>query len=283
MARGLAVSGCQGGYWNPEGEKVGGRRLADEVPRAATRESRLALAHELTCRLVARFGSDLVAVGLYGSLARGDDGPFSDIEMCAVLNGPAPVRRYEFVYRGFKVEVDLDEREVLPAEVAALTEEWPVRAGQFLDMVALYDPEGFIPRLRRAVPSLEPETAKAALVQVFVDDTYEMMGKVRNAWAADEGRGLGFLPAAAVDLVGQTAKLLGLAHRHYYRGRSTVIPEALSLSPLPAGFRELAGLVTSGDLGEPGRLYAHIEALWTGLLAWVDDLGLKYDRDELPF
>jgi kanamycin nucleotidyltransferase len=108
-------------------------------------------------------------------------------------------------------------------------------------------------------------------------------GGIRNAWATDQGRGLGFLPAAAVDLVGQTAKLLGLAHRHYYRGRSTVIPDALSLTPLPAGFRELAGLVTSGDLGEPERLYAHIEALWTGLLAWLDDLGLTYDRDEIPF
>ena len=234
-------------------------------------------------RLLSRFGPSIVAVGLYGSLARGADGPYSDVEMVGVLDHPGPVRSYEFVYRGFKVEVDLDEREALLREAAVVDDAWPTKAGQFADMVPLYDPHGFLPELRRVALAPSPEAVRSAIVQAFVDEPYETMGKVRNAWAGRVELGLGYLPLAAVDLVGQTAKLLGLAHRHHYRGRPCVVPEALTLEPLPAGYRELADLVTRGDLGDPEQVYACVETLWAGLLGWMADLGLAFARDDLPF
>ena len=55
-------------------------------PQPRSRAERLALAQEIFERVLALQGDRLLAVGLYGSTARGTDGPYSDLEMLCVLN-----------------------------------------------------------------------------------------------------------------------------------------------------------------------------------------------------
>ncbi len=43
--------------------------------------------YEIAAQIRAHYQEHLLALGVYGSLARGSDGPFSDIEMHCVLQG----------------------------------------------------------------------------------------------------------------------------------------------------------------------------------------------------
>ncbi len=249
-------------------------------PRRASTAERMALAEEIARRLTAALGSNLSAVGVYGSLARGEAGPYSDLEMYAVVRNPVEVRRYEFVYRGLKVEVDVDQEQDLLREAATVDERWPLKTGSFVDVQPLHDPGGFFDELRRAALAVPEEATRAALRQAFVDEVCETIGKLRNAQA---GGNSGYLPLAAHDLVWQTATLLGLARRRPYKSRATVIPASLALTPLPRGYRELADLVTSGRLADPGAVARACDELWAGLVEWLGDLGLDFASEELPF
>jgi kanamycin nucleotidyltransferase len=51
-------------------------------------QQRMELAQMITKRLIIRYGKVVKAIGLYGSLARNEDGPYSDIEMFCVLRAP---------------------------------------------------------------------------------------------------------------------------------------------------------------------------------------------------
>ena len=54
-------------------------------PQPYSHAERMTRAKEIAAQFRAKF--DVLAIGLYGSLARGTDGPYSDIEMHCVLWG----------------------------------------------------------------------------------------------------------------------------------------------------------------------------------------------------
>jgi predicted nucleotidyltransferase len=51
-------------------------------------DERLRLAADLTERLIDRHGAAIVAVGVHGPVARGDDGDESDLDLAVVTTGP---------------------------------------------------------------------------------------------------------------------------------------------------------------------------------------------------
>jgi kanamycin nucleotidyltransferase len=54
-------------------------------PQLLPRTQRIAIAHEIAERVKERFPLEVFAIGLYGSLAREEDGSYSDIELFGVL------------------------------------------------------------------------------------------------------------------------------------------------------------------------------------------------------
>lgn len=114
----------------------------------------------LTKALVERFGDSLLAIVLYGSVARGTASATSDLDLLIVQRGASP-SYYERLKPVLEVERALEEGETFQALVQQglspsvsplfLSEE---EAGEnryiFLDMVeeavVLFDPEGFFTR-----------------------------------------------------------------------------------------------------------------------------------------
>jgi predicted nucleotidyltransferase len=112
--------------WETVGGKavVDGRTLAEWVP-------------EVVRALVERF--DPVRIILFGSVARGDDGPDSDIDLLVVLPRLDYSRRHELMAQmmlavdpGVPVEVfPTDERECLRRrDVVGSRHYWPLREGK---------------------------------------------------------------------------------------------------------------------------------------------------------
>ena len=62
------------------------------VPEPMEHQRRMQLAETIAQRLMIRYGDLVKAIGLYGSLACNEDGPYSDIEMFCVLGEPGETR-----------------------------------------------------------------------------------------------------------------------------------------------------------------------------------------------
>lgn len=241
-------------------------------PRPHTHSQRLQLADEIAGQVRRHYGERVLAIGLYGSLARGTDGPYSDIEMHCVLQGVSIDTSHEWSAGPWKAEVDVYDGETVLAMAAEVEGDWPLTHGAFVYVRPVYDPAGFFARLRQAALEHGDEVFDQAMGELIVGELYEFIGKIRNAW---DGGNTAALPAWTVDLARHGAFLIGLANRHLYSSSSYLLAESLTLAGRPGGYDRLCELVMSGRLGDGEEMVVVADGFWEGVEVWADGRGLK--------
>jgi predicted nucleotidyltransferase len=145
------------------------KRLFDETAKRAA-------------SLVRREYPSVVGVLVHGSVARGEPGPFSDIDMLAVINGGKKPSDFSYfdedihVGIGFLKTADLEKEFTDPKAFF-----WA--RGSALATKILYDPKGII---RRTLLRWKGAKPPHKVVEKSLWDTYyymiEYSGKMRNGW-----------------------------------------------------------------------------------------------------
>ena len=240
------------------------------------RSRRLQLAHEIAARVHAHYGDAVLAIGVYGSVARGTDGPYSDIEMHCVVRGSGIDRCLEWSTGPWKAEVDVYSEDALLAWAAALEGDWPLTHGSFVEVHVVYDPGGLFARLRDAALSHPAGAFERTIHDVIVGEVYELVGKVRNARAAGNEV---CMPYLAVELAKMGACLIGLANRHLYTTTTRAWEESLAQPGRPQGYDRLCRMVMAGDLADADRIADAAEGFWAGVGAWATDRGMPLVED----
>lgn len=240
-------------------------------PQPFTHQERLARAESIAAQFRAKFGKKVRAIGLYGSLARGTDGPYSDIEMVCIVKGKDFEHNYEWCEGGWKAEVNVLSLDILQENASEFEETWPLTHGAFVHMLALYDPENLLPPLKELVFGHSDEDFSQLLADTIVWEVFELMGKIRNAAHSGQHEAL---PAQAIELAKAGAYLLGLENRFLYSTSSKIFSESLSLPNRPGGYDQLCQAVMRGELSDPSRLFALVENFWQGLETWAQARNL---------
>ncbi|MEO3947742.1 ANT(4')-I family aminoglycoside nucleotidyltransferase [Gorillibacterium sp. CAU 1737] len=251
-------------------------------PVERTPEERRQTCTVLAQRLQNRFGDRLVAIGVYGSIARGTDGPYSDIEMMAVVHelSSTDVSCYEWSSGPWKAEVDICEANELLQEAATVEGRWPLTHGSMHVVWPLYDPSGYFARLKEAVESPSDEAFHGAINEVLVGEMYEFIGKLRNV---ERNGPVTYLPYLAMQMANYGAMLLGLHHRRLFTTGALVLPEACAFPDQPDGFKELAALAMNGELSDAKRIAVACERFWNGLVQWAASRGYRIGSEAIPF
>jgi kanamycin nucleotidyltransferase len=238
------------------------------------------LARAIADRLLARYGDVVQAIGLYGSVARKDDGPYSDIEMHCVLRPPGETRNYEWCAGPWKAEVNVRTEASLREEAAQLEGDWALTHSAYVHILPLIEWEQTFAGLSELVMAHSADDFRAVIEGELVGEISELIGKVRNASGRKHYHAL---PPLAVDLARRTALVLGLEHRHLYRTAGSVLDEATALPNPPLGFPSLSRLVTTGELSNPSILVDACNAVWSGLTQWAAERGYRLiSTPEIP-
>ena len=193
-------------------------------PQPWAHEQRVALAQDITRRLIDIHRGALRAVGVYGSTARGTDGPYSDVEMWCVLNTSGEDYAHEWTAGPWKAEVDVCSVDVILLEAAKVEGRWPQTHGSYQVVLPLHDPDRFFEELRRTTTSQPAEKFTAALHDVVIGELYEEVAKVRNALAFGHAAAL---PQVAVEIAIYGACAIGLANRRCFTTGTRKFEEAL--------------------------------------------------------
>ena len=250
-------------------------------PQPLPHTQRLTIAHEIAERVKKRFHPEVLAIGLYGSLAREEDGPYSDIELFGVLRTDQYEQRYEWCTAKWKAEVDLYGKQTLRERAARVDGRWPLTHSAFQTVLPLDDPEHFFAEIRTIAQASPEPLFREAIENLLVDDVFECIGKIRNAQT------LGIptaLPTLVPKLAQAVAMVVGLANRQCYTTGTRVIPEAMALPDLPDGFRELGQIILTGDFRDGQQLGTASERLWQGLNIWAKDHGYQFiSQERIPF
>jgi kanamycin nucleotidyltransferase len=250
-------------------------------PQPLPHTQRMAIAHEIAQRLKERFPLEVFAIGLYGSLAREEDGPYSDIELFGVLRADQYEQRYEWCTAEWKAEVDLYGKQTLRERAARVDGQWPLTHSAFQTILPLDDPDHFFAEIRTIAQASPEALFREAIEHLLVDNVFECIGKIRNAQALGTSTALSPL---VLKLGRVVAMMAGLANRQCYTTETRVISEAVALPDLPDGFRELGQVILTGDFRDRQQLGAACERLWHGLNLWMQDHSYQFISPErIPF
>jgi kanamycin nucleotidyltransferase len=245
-------------------------------PQPMNHEDRLALAKEIAGRFHAHFGEDVRAIGVYGSLARGLDAAYSDIEMYCILKGQGIEKRHEWSAGPWKAEVDVQSGDVLLKWAAELDEMWSLTHGSCIHVLPLYDPENFFDTLKEKVFDHTDDEFNALLRDMIIGELYEFLGKIRNALTSGNTSSLAL---QAGNLAKFGAFMIGLANRSLYTSSSTLFPESLALPDRPHAYDALCDMVMRGELHDFPRVLQAADQFWEGVERWAVDRGLKIHDD----
>ncbi|UHA73530.1 kanamycin nucleotidyltransferase C-terminal domain-containing protein [Paenibacillus sp. 481] len=249
-------------------------------PTATTREEKRAMINDIANQLLDIHGDIIIAVGAYGSIALEIDGPYSDIEMYVVTRDGMNIQGYEFIYGEFKIEIAAIQKSELVKRAMAVDDLWAIKAGSFIHVLAIYDPERVFAELKELPMQVSMEAIKDTMREFMIWEPYETMGKIRNNYLA---RNLNYIPMGVKDLVWQTTKLIGLANKQYFLTRAKAFEQSLNMESKPVGYKELVLLVMAGKLDDTEQVYQLCEKLWMGLNDWLVGLGIEYRIEQLPF
>jgi kanamycin nucleotidyltransferase len=249
-------------------------------PQPFTPEQRRQRAQDIAQRFIRHYADNILAVGVYGSLAKTTDGPFSDIEMVCILREDSIDDSFEWSEGDWKAEVNILSRDVILQQAAEIDGHWPITHSAFVDIWEIHDPEGFFPILCQAALSQPAESYHHAIEDVIVGEIYERVGKIRNALALQKTSSLAFYIS---DITIFGACLIGLFHRHLYRSFSTVLEESLEMEDRPAGYDALCQVVMSGDLSDARRILSLVNEFWNGVELWArfHDITIEVKLDRL--
>lgn len=248
-------------------------------PAPTTREEKLEMIDTLKERLLAARGGDILAIGVYGSIAFGMEGPYSDIEMHVITNDGARMETLEFVYDRFKIELSTNDKSTFLKEAENMDDLWPITAGTFIHIIPIHDPENFFEQVKDLPFKASDGVRRDVMKQFMVWEPYETVAKIRTNYSTGN---LTYLPLGAKDLLWQTAKLIGLANKSYYTTRARTFEESLAMESIPAGYRELVDFIHGESPQDKEEVLRLCEELWTGLNEWFDEMGLDYRLTELP-
>lgn len=234
--------------------------------------SRMKIAGSIADQLTAHFGDQVVAIGLYGSLAQILDGPFTDIEMHCVLDMPGKDSSLEWCEGIWKAKVGLYGVNMILKKAALVEIDWAITHGSFVYVQPLHDPTNLFIHLRKSVISQPTIKYVKAMNKLVAGKIYELAGKIRNS---NENQNFSMLPSYAIEMARWGACLVGLDNRYVYPSTSQLFKSSLELDNRPTGYDFLCKLVMEGTLSEPSRTIQACEDFWEGVADWSKERGIR--------
>jgi len=247
-------------------DEIEALRILAHGPQRIDANQRRAVVDQIASRLTAAFGDSIIAVGLYGSTARGVDRDFSDVEMFCVLRNPGYDRRLEWICGGVKAEIELFGEDVIRRKSAELDDVWPVTHAAFANPKPIRGAPAFFAELRRLVYDHTEAQFHDAIRGIIVGELYEGLGKVRNAMLS---RAYESLPRVTMRIAIMAELMVGLAHKHIYTAAGLATAESMNLTPRPGNHDELCTMVVGSELSNPNRISDVVERYWKSVIEWA--------------
>lgn len=181
-------------------------------------EPRERIAAQLASRIQRRWRAEVLAIGVHGSLAHGDDRNGSDIDLIVVTyragTGPTPaLRRID----GHIVDLGVIAQHDLLAQARTLTTRWPLVADRYLHLRPLVDETNWLAGLRDAhlgrLAEATPREFSGLAMQAWCDSWSLLQRAIRCGQWHDEDGALLLLSEART----ATAITEGLLSRTYFR------------------------------------------------------------------
>jgi len=241
-----------------------------ETIREHTHAERRRVAERLVPLIRKRFGENLVALATCASFARGDDGPYSDLELVAFLerfDDPRGWGGWGGLVNGLLVEVVWMTGERYRERTKGVTREWYLAGADRLEPLVNAP---FVEALDEyAAPDLEADCARQA--EDHWTEVQESTCKVLNAVRTGNREGVGLV---GFDMLHRMMIQLALLNARPFTTFVRMIEQSRTLPVRPAAFERLADLFVAGRHTDLERLDALARETYDQLESLMRERGL---------
>src|SRR5713226_2700023 len=192
--------------------KIESESSKPEVPlRKVSHEERVELGRKIASQIVDTYKTAVLAVCIYGSTAKKLDRPYSDLEIFIVVTDSLEIANKFYVYDGLLVEIDYLQESDFLKTASKMGWEWPIQTDQYRNRMVLFERDGWLRKLERAVSENDKADFTEALRSAAIGMT-ESLSAVRNAQLKGDPRDL---RTRAFYMGWDTAKVVFLLNKKY--------------------------------------------------------------------
>jgi predicted nucleotidyltransferase len=242
-------------------------------------DERLRLAADLTEGLLDRHGAGIVAVGVHGPVARGEDGEESDLDLAVVTAGDGVEVADRYLrYRDTVVDLGAIGADAYLEEASHIGPAWPLAADQYVNQLAIHDPGGYFHKLRHVHQAAVEEAGAEVFAAAAGFDLVQLLSWEARARAAELAGDLLITQVALKEAAVLAALVVGLHTRTAYRGTghavaATAATEAAGPDFGPA-YRRLLD-----PTADPATQVLALGRVRDALLALADRTAIPYRAD----
>jgi hypothetical protein len=244
-------------------------------------DERLRLAADLTERLLDRHRAAIVAVGVHGPAARGEDGEESDLDLAVVTVGPeAEVPDRYLRHRGIVVDLGAIAADAYLEEAGHIGPAWPLASDQYVNQLAVHDPGGYFHKLQHVHQAAVEEAGPEVFAAAAGVDLVQLLSWDATARAAELAGDLLTTQVAVKEAAVLAALVVGLHTRTAYRGTSHALHATAATDAAGPGFAEAYRRLLD-PTAEPAVQVLALGRARDALLALADREGIPYQAPDL--
>jgi kanamycin nucleotidyltransferase len=237
----------------------------------------LRIAHQISDRIVEKYGSDILASYVCGSTSKKLDRPFSDLELIVVVRDQAEISMKYYLHQGLIIQIEYLKSSDTLAAAERLTDNWPWEADQYRNRIALYERDGWFRKLDEAVERNDKAATVEAIRKSFLMMT-ESMAVMRNAMLTKDT--VGILSRGRV-LAEDAARIVLLLNRRYVTTTSWLWKIVFDLRTKPKDFKELVEKMSGFVPTTREEVVASSERLYKEMSELVTQDGVGIECDDL--
>lgn len=250
------------------------------IAYSSTHEERLELAEEIFNKLMTERKGDILAVGLYGSMAKHTDHPFSDIEFDVIPKKDGINYTVSEIYKGIKYGICYISKNILldnirnPGDI-----DWPEKISASITAKPFYDPTGVFEEFKNEYKHVITTDFTPFYKKLFVDGIYESMCKFIKAINHGEDSTIRFY--AYHYLFDEFICFIAILNKTYIINAATRGKDSLQMQINFESYKKFANLLLEGEIKDTKELVDSAMAVFLDLETYIKSKGIDIESNEI--
>jgi predicted nucleotidyltransferase len=146
---------------------------------------RVEACREVSERLLRRYYHDIIATAVTGSVARGDDREYSDIDFQVLVRNGSVLQSHSFILNNCLFSINVRSEEEWRRELTEGGDHLPLATGSLMTVLPAHDPTGAFARLKNIALNVPGEAWRNG-VREGISGIFEDLGRVRNFYSSQD-------------------------------------------------------------------------------------------------
>ena len=258
--------------------KIDRRLSKPKVPlRKFSHEERIEIGRKISSQILDSYKDAVLAICIYGSVAKRLDRPYSDLEIFCVVTDNLELTSKFYVYDGLLVEIDYFQESKFLGEAAKKGRDWHLGADQFRNRLVLFERDNWLRKLEKVVAGNDRMDFTQELQNATIGMT-ESLAAILNAHLKSDQRDL---RTRAFYMAWDTARVVFLYNRKFVLTTSWFWKQLFECQKQPKRFRKLVNVVAGFEKSTSSELVDAAEQLWRETMLMVQQHGISIESTDV--